>query len=263
MIDALFLAALITMSGQTQTQSPPEARPGSDITRSLNAAPPSAVIATPAPAPAAVAPEPRPETLPARSTPAATMSAAVASPVPPATTPRTAPASPSRVAVPPPSTAPAAPVATVAPTRPEVVPARPASNTPAPASVSPSPSAATTVLDAAAIAALPFTVELPAGLSVTTGRPGPDFDVWTIRRGQQPLVMVYAGPAAQFPIYSGEMVEAGGRASIVATEDGRRVALEHLFTRQTAPREIHVWLASVDGADRTLAERIGQSVDAR
>ncbi len=75
--------------------------------------------------------------------------------------------------------------------------------------------------------------------------------------------MVYAGPASQFPIYSGEMVEAGGRASVVATEDGHRVALEHLFSRQTAPREVHVWITSVDGADRTLAERIGQSIDVR
>jgi hypothetical protein len=75
--------------------------------------------------------------------------------------------------------------------------------------------------------------------------------------------MVYTGPASQFPIYSGEMVAAGGRASIVASEDGRRVALEHLFTRTTAPREIHIWITSLDGADRLLAEQIGQSVDAR
>ena len=120
-----------------------------------------------------------------------------------------------------------------------------------------------TVLDAPAIRALPFTVDLPTGFTITAGRPGPNFNIWTIRRGQQPLVMVYAGPASQFPIYSGEMVEAGDRASVVATEDGRRVALEHLFTRQTEPQEVHVWITSVDGADRTLAERIGQSIDAR
>ena len=120
-----------------------------------------------------------------------------------------------------------------------------------------------TVLDAPAIRALPFTVNLPAGFTITTGRPGPNFNIWTIRRGQQPLVMVYAGPASQFPIYSGERVEAGARASVVATEDGRRVALEHLFTRTTAPQEVHVWITSVDGADRTLAEQIGQSIDVR
>jgi len=75
--------------------------------------------------------------------------------------------------------------------------------------------------------------------------------------------MIYAGPASQFPIYDGEQVYAAGRASIVVTEGGRRLALEHLFQRQTAPREIHVWVASVEGADRDLAERIGQSVDLR
>ena len=120
-----------------------------------------------------------------------------------------------------------------------------------------------TVLDAPAIRALPFTVDLPSGLTITTGRPGPNFNIWTIRRGQTPLVMVYAGPASQFPIYSGQMVETTGRASVVSTEDGRRVALEHLFTRTTPPQEVHVWITSVDGADRTLAEQIGQSVDVR
>ncbi|WGM30894.1 hypothetical protein KKHFBJBL_01128 [Brevundimonas sp. NIBR11] len=120
-----------------------------------------------------------------------------------------------------------------------------------------------TVLDASAIRALPFTVDLPSGFTITSGRPGPNFNIWTIRRGQQPLVMVYAGPASQFPIYSGQMVETPGRASVVATEDGRRVALEHLFTRTTAPTEVHVWITSVEGADRALAEQIGQSVDVR
>lgn len=120
-----------------------------------------------------------------------------------------------------------------------------------------------TVLDASAIAALPFTVDLPAGVIITAGRPGPDFNVWTVRRGTLPVAMIYAGPTSQFPIYSGEMVDAGGRASIVAVEGGRRVALEHLFTRSTSPREIHVWMSSVEGADRVLAERVAQSVDAR
>ncbi|QTN19032.1 hypothetical protein HZ989_12445 [Brevundimonas sp. AJA228-03] len=125
------------------------------------------------------------------------------------------------------------------------------------------PAPAPVTLDARAVAALAFTVTLPTGFSITRGRPGPDFNVYTIRRGGQPFVMVYTGPASQFPIYSGEMVEAGGRASIVASEDGRRVALEHLFTRNTAPREIHIWITSLEGADRLLAEQIGQSVDAR
>ncbi|WP_324773698.1 hypothetical protein [Brevundimonas sp.] len=120
------------------------------------------------------------------------------------------------------------------------------------------------MLDAAARAALPFTVELPAGFEIVTGRPGPDFRIYTIRRGERSFAMVYAGPASQFPIYSGEVLEAGGRASVVSSEDGVRHAREHLFQREGAtPREIHVWTMSLEGADRTLAERIAQSVDVR
>jgi hypothetical protein len=126
-----------------------------------------------------------------------------------------------------------------------------------------SPPPGVTVLDSAARAALPFTADLPPGFEIVTGRPGPDFRVYTIRRGTQSFVMVYAGPASQFPIYSGQMVEAGGRASIVSTEDGVRHAVEHLFQRPTAPAEIHVWTMSLDGADRAMAEEIAQSVDVR
>jgi hypothetical protein len=122
---------------------------------------------------------------------------------------------------------------------------------------------AVTVLDSVARAALPFTAELPAGFEIVTGRPGPDFRIYTIRRGTRSFVMVYAGPSSQFPIYSGQMVEAAGRASILATEDGVRHAVEHLFQRTAAPREIHVWTMSLDGADRDLAEQIAQSVDVR
>ncbi|HZW15301.1 MAG TPA: hypothetical protein VFF66_03495 [Brevundimonas sp.] len=151
-----------------------------------------------------------------------------------------------------------APTPTPAP-RPQ--PARPA---PAPAEAPPPPSApAVTVLDAAARAALPFSVELPSGFEIVTGRPGPDFRIYTIRRGGKSFAMVYAGPASQFPIYSGQMVEAGGRASVVSTEEGVRHAREHLFQRPDAPREVHVWTMSLDGADRALAERIAQSVDVR
>lgn len=120
-----------------------------------------------------------------------------------------------------------------------------------------------TVLDSAARAALPFTADLPPGFEIVTGRPGPDFRIFTIRRGTQSFVMVYAGPASQFPIYSGQMVEAAGRASILSTEDGVRHAVEHLFQRTGAPREIHVWTMSLDGTDRDLAEQIAQSVDVR
>ncbi|WP_284222277.1 hypothetical protein, partial [Brevundimonas denitrificans] len=130
--------------------------------------------------------------------------------------------------------------------------------------VAPPPAApAVTVLDSAARAALPFTVDLPSGFEIVSGRPGPDFRIYTIRRGGQSFVMVYAGPASQFPIYSGQMVEAAGRASIISTEDGVRRAVEHLFQRPTAPGEIHVWTMSLDGADRDMAEQIAQSVDVR
>jgi hypothetical protein len=119
------------------------------------------------------------------------------------------------------------------------------------------------VLDAAARAALPFSADLPPGFEIVTGRPGPDFRVYTIRRGRTSFVMVYTGPASQFPIYSGEMVEAGGRASVVSSENGVRHAREHLFQRADAPREVHVWTMSLDGADRAMAEQIAQSVDVR
>lgn len=160
-------------------------------------------------------------------------------------------------------------------TRPAAVAPAPAVPAPAPTTPSAAPDVAEpvvpaepappppTVLNPSAIAALPFSLELPAGVTVTTGRPGPNFTVWTVRRGERSLVMIYAGPVSQFPIYSGEMVEAGGRASIVSSEEGRRVALEHLFTRTAAPQEIHVWITSVEGQDRLLAERIAQSVDPR
>lgn len=134
-----------------------------------------------------------------------------------------------------------------------------------PTTSAPAPSVRTpnAALSATAIAALPFTVDLSGGLSLTEGRPGPDFDVYSVKRGGKTLAMIYAGPASQFPIYDGQMIQAGGRTSIVITEDGRRLALEHLFQRQTAPREVHVWIASVEGEDRILAERVGQSVDIR
>ena len=120
-----------------------------------------------------------------------------------------------------------------------------------------------TVLDAPGIAALPFSIDLPAGFEIVTGRPGPDFRVYTVRRGPDSFVMIYAGPSSLFPIYDGETVEAAGRASILVTEEGRRRALEHLFRRPNAPHEVHIWVASVDGGDRDVAEQIAQSIDIR
>lgn len=132
----------------------------------------------------------------------------------------------------------------------------------APASV-PAPAASPRALTRAEMEALPFVVTLPEGYELTAGRPGPDFQVWTVRKGGLAQLMIYAGPASQFPIHDGEIVEAGGRSTVVVTEEGRRRALEHLFRRSTAPAQIHVWVASVDGADRDRAEAIGHGVSPR
>lgn len=236
----------LLLAGAAHAQTAPAQTPtGSQLTRDLNAAPPQAAgfpasppapVATPAPALERAAPPTPP---PARTAPAP----AVIQPgvvIPPTST--QAVASP----VEPPPTVPA----------PETVPEM-TSPPPAPAVLT------VAVLDSAARAALPFAVDLPPGFEIVTGRPGPDFRIYTIRRGERSFVMVYAGPASQFPIYSGQMVEAGGRASVVSTENGVRHAQEHLFQRATAPREIHVWIMSLDGADRAMAEQIAQSLDVR
>jgi len=157
----------------------------------------------------------------------------------------------------PPRPATAPPVATPAPAQ------SPAPVAPQAAASATNPATAARTLTPAEIAALPFSVDLPAGFSIVRTPAGTDGGVYSVRRGAQTLLMIYAGPASQFPIYDGEQVYAAGRASIVVTEGGRRLALEHLFQHQTAPREIHIWVASVEGADRDLAERIGQSVDLR
>lgn len=272
MITAASAAAALLLAssphGQTAPQTAPaQTPPSADITSSLNSGPPRpATYLAPEPAPVTHAPAAAPSATPpaaARTiTPApapATVRAAPANP--PASPTRTVPApAPARPAAP----APVAPASTPAPARPATAPAA-AAPAPAAAEAPPPPSVpAVTVLDAAARAALPFTLELPAGFELVTGRPGPDFRIYTIRRGDRSFAMIYAGPASQFPIYSGEMIEAGGRASVVSTEDGVRHAREHLFQREGAtPREIHVWTMSLDGPDRALAERIAQSVDVR
>ncbi|MBJ7485777.1 hypothetical protein [Brevundimonas sp.] len=127
----------------------------------------------------------------------------------------------------------------------------------------PAPMPAATPVSPSAYAALPFTVEMPMGFSLTAGRPGPDFQEYTIARAGQAFVRIYVGPSSQFPIYSGEVIMAGGRASVVTTDGLTRHALEHMFQRPSAPREIHVWTSSLDGADQALAERIADSVDAK
>jgi hypothetical protein len=287
-------AAVLALAGAAHAQTAPATPPTSDLTRDLNSgppvpaayiAPPPAPVVTPAPrtaapataapstaaparpAPAAAAPvfRPAPTTTsgavppgPAPAPVVTTPPRATANPATPAPTPRAAPATPS-TAPPAPRTQPLATGPVAGASLPAAAPSvAPASPPPPPPSVS-----TVTVLNADARAALPFTVTLPSGFEIVTGRPGPDFRIYTIRRGVQSFVMVYAGPASQFPIYSGQMIEAGGRASVVSTEDGVRHAQEHLFQRPEAPREIHVWTMSLDGADRAMAEQIAQSVDLR
>lgn len=115
----------------------------------------------------------------------------------------------------------------------------------------------------ATYAALPFTVEVPPGFQLLASRPGADFQEYAVARNGQSFARIYVGPSSQFPIYTGEVVEAGGRASVVTTDGVNRHALEHLFQRATNPREIHVWTSSLDGADQAMAERIANSVDAK
>lgn len=238
--------ALPAASAQAQTQAQNaggQSTSSSAITRSLNQAPPSAMApATPRDEDqVSTRPVAAPALQPAQTTPA--QSTPAQAPAPVQVSPAAAPAP--------------SPAATPRPT---------AETPPAPApetTASPAPEPAPAPLDAAAIAALPFRVELPAETTITAARPGPDFRIWSIRKAGQTLVMVYAGPASQFPIYDGQQIQAAGRTSVVVTEEGRRLALEHLFQRPAAPREIHVWVASVDGADRILAERIAQTIDPR
>ena len=292
---ALVTAAALLLAGTAHAQTPPAeaapAPPAGNLTRDLNSGPPApAIYLAPAPAPvaspsatASVTPSPRPA--PATAPPARSV---VPTPVLP-----TPVLPPTGSATPPPDAIPSrlVPIPAAPAPRPRMVPIAPPGGTAAPTLVrppsesftppgkattpvpsvaleadvapAPAPPPALTVLDSAARAALPFTAELPPGFEIVTGRPGPDFRIYTIRRGAQSFVMVYAGPASQFPIYTGQMVEAAGRASILSTEDGVRHAVEHLFQRTATPREIHVWTMSLDGADRDTAEQIAQSVDVR
>jgi len=234
------LATPVAAQSGEATASPPQTPSATDLTRALNGGPPFV-----APTPAA--------------TPARTPAPAPA----PASTAAPAPAiRPAVVAAPAPVTrAPSAPAPTAA--RP-VVPEAPAA-VPAPVAATPAAPAvpAYRPLDATARAILPFRLDLPEGFEIGTGRPGPDFTIYSVRRDGVPFVMIYAGPASQFPIYDGQLAEVAGRASVVVTETDGRHALEHLFQRATAPREIHVWVTSLDGPERAVAERIAQSVDLR
>lgn len=165
-----------------------------------------------------------------------------------------------------PAPAPVLPVAQ----RPASVPAAPATaRSSAVASTAPdqgrassrSASAVPGALGPAAVAALPFRIELPNGFELFEGRSAPDTRVYSVRRAGKTFAMIYTGPASQFPIYDGDQVTAAGRVSVIVPEGERRIAMEHLFQQPTAPNEIHVWLMSLGGADRDAAERIAQSVD--
>lgn len=112
-------------------------------------------------------------------------------------------------------------------------------------------------------AALPFTLGLPAGFEIVARPAGPQAAVYSVRGDDRTFVMIYAGPSSQFPIYDGQQAQVAGRTTVVVTESGRRRAMEHLFQRDTAPREIHVWLPTLEGEDAAVAEQIAQTVDPR
>jgi len=110
--------------------------------------------------------------------------------------------------------------------------------------------------------ALPFRVDLPEGAGLYPGRSGPEFDIFSVRREGRGLVMIYVGPQSQFPIYSGEQRERAGRRSIIVTENGRTLALEHLYRLRDGV-ELHVWVSAVSDEDRALADAIGHTVEPR
>lgn len=263
------LAAALVISGQTTT--PPAQRPGSNLTRDLNSAPPSGLAMPPAASTAVPTPTPTPTPAPTAGatqalppigqTPAASPRPAPAASSAPRTTQTLPPIGQSPVTATRPATAtrPQTPAPTT--TAPQAT--APQATTTAPAATPPAAAPAPAALNAAAIAALPFSIQLPAGLKITPARAGANASIYRVQRGDQTLLMIYAGPSSQFPIYDGETVRAGGRASVVVTEGSRRLAMEHLFQRAADPKEIHVWIASVEGADRDLAERIGQSIDVK
>lgn len=248
-LSLLLPLAVLTLAAPALAQTAPATAPAStsasdDITRELNGGPPTSTLPARPPVAAPVTPPVTRQPVAAPAQAAPSVSQPTAAPAQPTTRPTTNPPAAA-------GTTPAA-GATPATTTPAATAEEPAA---------PPPPPPPTVLDAAAIAALPFTVDLPTGFEITTGRPGPDFKVYTVRRNGTPFVMIYAGPSALFPIYEGDAVEAAGRASILVTEGNRRRALEHLFNRDGAPRQVHVWVASVEDGDRDLAESIAQSVD--
>lgn len=243
----LILPAILSLAAPALAQTPPApgSRTASDLTRDLNSGPPAAVP-------------------PSQSRPKDT-------PIKPPAVPATEPSSQAAVkADPEPEVAPLA-------TSPqedeadgaagEVSPKPQASDAPASdasaADAAPPPAPEPEPLSAADRATLPFTLDLPAGFQIVRRPAGPRAAVYAVRSEGRSYVMIYAGPASQFPIYDGQRAQVAGRTSVVVTENGRRRAVEHLFQRETEPREIHVWLASVDDDQAALAEQIAQTVDPR
>ncbi len=112
-------------------------------------------------------------------------------------------------------------------------------------------------------AGLPFRVDVPEAFDLVERPSGPDFDVYQVSRGDTAFVGIYVGCCSPFPIYDGRQTEAAGRFSILINENGANRAVEHLFVRESDGRQIHVWLHSVMGDDRAIAERIAQTVDPR
>lgn len=283
---ALLASALILATPQT-----PPASSAQDLTRNLNQAPPAATTSQPAATPPAATPTTRTEAAPAsqaaRPAPDTARDpnrpAPTASPTPPpgaATSTGTPPAPTTRgvepaaaaarpAPTPGPDTArdPNRPSPTGQPNPPPGMATAPAASTagtaaPTAAPATP-PAPAPVPLTAAERAALPFAVTLPVGFEIMQRPSGPGAKIYDVRRSGRLFAMIYAGPSSQFPVYSGEVRHAGGRASVVAVEDGIRHAVEHLYERTTDPKEIHVWVNSLDGADRVTAESIAASVEPR
>lgn len=252
----LLASVLLIVPASALAQSPT----AEDLTRMLNGAPPAARPAQPQPQTQPVAPRSTPA--PAPVSPRATVAPA-----------STAAPNPAQRPVQPPASATVAPRPAPAQAQPPVrapvvsTPAAPTRSPPAAPepsrapSATPAPAAGAVALTPAAVAALPFRIDLSSGFQLFENRGAADAHVWSVRRAGKTFAMIYAGPASQFPIYDGEQVTAAGRTTVIVPEGARRIAMEHLFQRPSAPAEIHVWLMSLDGADRDAAERIAQSVD--
>lgn len=240
---------------QAAPQTPPpsgQPRTAEDLTRDLNSGPPY-----PAARPAATA-VPAPMAAPAAASPAADALTRSLNSGPPAAALPARAAAPEVRAAPPATPSLSPPAASPRPTPPPAPAAQPAAAPHPPAAAGPAP------LDAAARARLPFTLTLPGGTEIVETPSGETFDTWAVRHGDTTLVRLYAGPASQFPVYDGEIRTLNGRSTVVVADGTARRALEHLFERDGAtPREIHVLVATLDGADLALAEAIGQSIDPR